>query len=150
MRGLVASDLVLLVSADPHEADRYAVALANVGRFAFVFAHDVSSAIAYAASMPADGVVVSLPGLEGIALCRELRNVPQLVNARLVLVLDPQHVVAAREASANAIIVRPASDLFVSIETLEALTCVERRTIRRPDRRRVPRGGRRLTDFRSN
>jgi DNA-binding response OmpR family regulator len=145
----VAPEQLLIVTSDPQEGDRYASALMQMGRFAFTFARDAVSAAAYARSAPPDLAVISLPGAEGAALCRQIRGVPELEGARLLLVIDRQHVSAARDATANAVVLQPASALLVSIETADVLRRTERRSLKQSDRRVSLRGGRRLTDVRT-
>src|SRR6267378_5133064 len=76
----MASELVLIVAADSHDADRYAEALLPAGPFAFVFARDSASALAHAASMRPTLAIISLEGVEGIELCRGFRRNPKTAD----------------------------------------------------------------------
>ena len=143
----MASDLVLIVAADPHDGDHYAEALSRTGPFAFVFARDGASALTYAASMRPDLAIVSLEGAEGIELCRCLRENPDTTDVRLLLVLERDQLGAARGSASNGVVVEPVSALSVTVEALGVLRRPERRSLNRPDRRGLPRGGRRLTDI---
>ncbi len=64
-----------------------------------------------------------------------------------MLVIARDRVNDARPASANSVLVQPASALLVGLEAKKTLERVERRALWVPDRRSVFRGGRRLTDM---
>ena len=137
----MASDLVLIVAANPHHGDSYAEALLRAGHFAFVFARDGVSALSYAASMRPDLAIISLEGSEGIDLCHRFRQVAETADMRLLLVLERDQLSAARGSASNGVVVEPASPLFVAVEALGALRRPERRALGRPDRRMSSRGG---------
>jgi PleD family two-component response regulator len=144
----MASDLVLIVAADPTDADRYAEDLLRAEPFAFGFARDGGSALTYAASMRPDLAIISLEGVEGIELCRCFRQNPETADVRLLLVLERDQLPAARGSASNGVVVEPTSSLVV--EALSVLRRRERRSLNRPDRRMLPRGGRRMTDVTPN
>jgi DNA-binding response OmpR family regulator len=145
----VASDLVLLVAPDPEEADRYANALMQTDHFGFVIAHDAPTASTHARNLPPDLVVISLDGDDGVTLSRRLREECGPHRFSIVLVVDAKHLAAARDALANAVVVKPASSLLVAVEANNVRKRVERRSMARGDRRTMFRGGRRLTDIAS-
>jgi hypothetical protein len=145
----VPSDLVLLAAADAEEADRYASALIQTDDFGFVFAHDAATAATHAANMAPDLAIISLGGDEGVRLSPRLRAVCGPHKLSIVLVVDAKHLAAARDALANAIVVKPASSLLVAVEANNVRRRVERRALARGDRRTMFRGGRRFTDIAS-
>jgi PleD family two-component response regulator len=142
----MASDLVLIVAADRHHADRYAEALLPAGPFAFAFARDSVTALADAASMRPALAIISLAGVEGIELCRGFRRNPKTADVRLLLVLERDQLAAARGTASNGVVVEPTSPLAITGEALNVLRRSERRSLDRSDRRTLPRGGRRMTD----
>jgi DNA-binding response OmpR family regulator len=143
----VPSDLVLLVAPDPEEADRYATALMQTDHFGFVIAHDAATAAKHAGNLPPDLAIISLDGEEGVRLSPRLREVCGPHKLSIVLVVDAKHLAAARDAQANAVIMKPASSLLIAVEANNVRRRVERRALARGDRRTMFRGGRRLTDI---
>ena len=112
----MASDLVLIVAADRHHADRYAEALLPAGPFAFAFARDSVTALADAASMRPALAIISLAGVEGIELCRGFRRNPKTADVRLLLVLERDQLAAARGSASNGVVVEPTSPLAITGE----------------------------------
>jgi CheY-like chemotaxis protein len=142
-------DLLLIVSAQTDDGDRFAHALSQNGQYAFVFAHDVASAVAVATSLEPDLIVLVLDSDDGIRACQQLRNVPETRRLRVLLVLERTHLSQARTVGANAILVQPASALLLAFEAKRVLERPERRSVWLADRRGVFRGGRRATDIAS-
>jgi DNA-binding response OmpR family regulator len=142
----MASATVLIVTADRHDADRYAEALLRAEEFAFVFAPDARTALDYATNALPDLAIIALEGEQGIQLCRSFRETPEAANMRLLLVLEREQLSAARGSALNGIVVEPASPVVVTSEALGVLRREERRSMNHPDRRVSHRGGRRMTD----
>ena len=140
------SSVVLIVVANPTKADRYADALMRAGQMAVVFARDPQTAIDYATAMRPDLAVIALDEPDGTAICRRLRFAPSMTDIRRVLVVERRALAAARESTANGVLVEPVSAERVASEAIVALRRLERRMLARPDRRHAFRGGRRLTD----
>jgi PleD family two-component response regulator len=90
--------------------------------------------------------IISLEGVEGIELCRGFRQNPETADVRLLLVLERDQLAAARGTASNGVVVEPTSPLAITGEALNVLRRSERRSLDRPDRRTLPRGGRRMTD----
>ena len=141
------TDLVLLAASDAHEADRIADALIGTGAFAFIFARDATSAMSYAMTTEPSLVIVALDGPDGPRLARDLRAAKPERDTRVVLVIDRREFPGARDAGANALVLRPAAAVLVAVEALETLRRDERRSLQSGDRRQAFRGGRRATDI---
>ena len=143
----LAGELLLIVTRRTEDGDRYAQALSQNSQYAFVFAHDPAGTVAVASSLEPDLIVLVLDDPDGISACRQLRNIPETRNLRVLLVLDRVHLSDARSAGANGIVMQPASAMLIAIEAKRVLERPERRTVWQPDRRGSYRGGRRLTDI---
>jgi DNA-binding response OmpR family regulator len=144
---LMDTDLVLLVASDPREADRFADALLGAGQFAFIFARDAVSARSYTANTDPSMVIIALDGSDGPRLAREIRAAKPERDTRVVLVIDRREFSEAREAGANAVVLRPAAAVLVAVEALATLRRDERRSLQSADRRQTFRGGRRASDI---
>src|SRR5438552_15692388 len=138
--------MVLIVVADTTKADRYAAALIRAGQLAVVFARDAQTAIDHATVMPPDLAIIALNEPDGTTICRRLQFAPSMADIRRLLVVDRSALAAARDATANAVLLEPVSAEEIAAAALIVLRRRERRMLTRPDRRRVFRGGRRLTD----
>lgn len=143
----LAGELLLIVTGRTEDGDRYAQALAQNNQYAFVFAHDAAGTVAVASSLEPDLIVLVLDDPDGITACRQLRNVPETRNLRVLLVLNQAYLRDARTAGASGIVLQPASAMLIAVEAKRVLDRPERRTLWQPDRRGGYRGGRRLTDL---
>jgi len=139
--------VVLIVVEDTTRADRYADALMRAGQLAVVFARSAAAAIDHATTMRPNLAIIALDEPDGCALCRRLGHSPAMSGLRRLLVVNRRAVAAARESTANAVLVEPVTPDQVAAEALVVLRRLERRTLTRPDRRSAFRGGRRLTDI---
>ncbi len=83
------SAIILVVERDPHVRDLEAFFLNEAG-FGVEFAADGEAALAMAREMKPDIIIteVLVPKLDGLALCRAVRQEPELKNT---VVLDLQH-----------------------------------------------------------
>jgi CheY-like chemotaxis protein len=145
----LAGELLLIVAAQIDDCDRFAQALSQNAQYAFVFAHDVASAVAVATSLEPDLIVLVLDSNDGIQACQQLRNLPETRRLRVLLVLERTHLSQARTVGANALLVQPASALLVAFEARRVLERPERRSVWLADRRGFFRGGRRSSDIAS-
>jgi CheY-like chemotaxis protein len=137
---------LLIVARTESECDRYAEAFAH-NALPFLFRLNADSAIASAISLQPALTLVALPGTRGADLCRRLRELPETRALRTLLVIERKHLAAARTAQANALVFQPAPSSVVAVEAQAVLSRVERRALWMPDRRNLPRGGRRITDI---
>lgn len=128
--------LILVVERDPHVQRLERFFLEQAG-FTVVFAVDGVEALALAAAQPPDIVIteVLVPGLDGLTLCRRLRVEPATAGTLLVVLSILQVEARAREAGADAVLLKPLDDEAL-VGTVKAL--LERRALLDPVRRRLP------------
>jgi DNA-binding response OmpR family regulator len=145
-RTQVMAGRLLLVIADEDTSDRFAHALAQTGGYAFMFANELGDAVAIAKTAQPDLAIIAAPSDRGIAICQALRKEAELAGLRLLLVVDRVHLAEARWSGANGYLLEPASAILVAAEVSSLLARRERRGMI-VERRRMARGGRRLTDI---
>ncbi len=128
--------LILVVERDPHVQRLERFFLEQAG-FTVVFAADGVEALALAAAQPPDIVIteVLVPGLDGLTLCRRLRAEPATAGTLLVVLSILQVEARAREAGADAVLLKPLDDEAL-VGTVNAL--LESRALLDPVRRRLP------------
>lgn len=128
--------LILVVERDPHVQRLERFFLEQAG-FTVVFAADGVEALALAAAQPPDIVIteVLVPGLDGLTLCRRLRAEPATAGTLVVVLSILQVEARAREAGADAVLLKPLDD-EVLIGTVSAL--LESRALLDPASRRLP------------
>ncbi len=98
------SALILVVDRDPHTRDLERFFLEEAG-FTVVFAADGDEALAVARAQRPDLVITEIlvPGMDGLAICRELRAGPDLKGTRVRLKTAPaDRLTAACRALSHA------------------------------------------------
>jgi CheY-like chemotaxis protein len=143
----VGGNLLLIATAHPEDGDRFAQRLSQIRPLMFVFAHDVASTLAVAASAQPDLIIVALESIDAIRACEQLRKDPETRELRVLLVMERDHLPLARTAGATATLMQPASAILLALATRRVMEQPERRTLWLADRRDFFRGGRRTTDI---
>jgi DNA-binding response OmpR family regulator len=99
---------ILLVEDDPTIRQMTKLALERDG-FAVVAAHDSTSGLAAFRSEPPDAVIldVMLPGVDGVSVCRTIRERSVVPIVMLTARTDPVDVVLGLEAGADDYVTKP-------------------------------------------
>jgi len=103
--------IILVVERDPHVRELEEHFLNEAG-FSVVFEHDGKGALERAHTIVPDIVITEIlvPGLDGLALCRQLKNDPR-TRATAVLVFSVlSAAIRASEAGADAFLQKPLAD----------------------------------------
>lgn len=103
--------LILVVERDPHVRELEAHFLAHAG-YAVEFAVDGAAALVQAQRLRPDVVITEIlvPKLDGLALCRQLKSDPELSPVRVVVLSMLAARERAREAGADAFLVKPLAE----------------------------------------
>lgn len=105
------SAIILVVERDPHVRDLEAFFLNEAG-FGVEFAADGEAALAMAREMKPDIIIteVLVPKLDGLALCRAVRQEPELKNTVVLIFSILAAQTRAREAGADAFLMKPLAE----------------------------------------
>jgi DNA-binding response OmpR family regulator len=103
--------IILVVERDPHVRDLEAFFLNEAG-FGVEFAADGEAALAMARAMKPDIIIteVLVPKLDGLALCRAVRNEAELKNTVVLIFSILAAHGRAREAGADAFLMKPLAE----------------------------------------
>lgn len=129
---LPTSPLVLIVEDDP-ETRRYYMSVLDADGFTVEQAHNGLQALDKARTIAPDLVLadIAVPGLDGIALCRELRADPRTRNIPVLAVTgydDRHYSDRVIEAGANRILFKPLRPETLLAETRDLLQPVAKIT----------------------
>jgi DNA-binding response OmpR family regulator len=105
------SAIILVVERDPHVRDLEAYFLNEAG-FGVEFAADGEAALAMAREMKPDIIIteVLVPKLDGLALCRAVRKEAELQNTVVLIFSILAAHSRAREAGADAFLMKPLAE----------------------------------------
>ena len=105
------SAIILVVERDPHVRDLEAFFLNEAG-FGVEFAADGAAALAMARAMKPDIIIteVLVPKLDGLALCRAIRNEAELKHTVVLIFSILAAQSRAREAGADAFLMKPLAE----------------------------------------
>ena len=103
--------IILVVERDPHVRELEAFFLNEAG-YAVEFTEDGPSALARARELRPDLVIteVLVPKLDGLALCRELKNDPETADIMVLIFSILAAGARAREAGADAFLMKPLAE----------------------------------------
>lgn len=103
--------IILVVERDPHIRELEAHFLDKAG-FSVVFEQDGVGALERAHAIAPDIVITEIlvPGLDGLALCRRLKNDPRTRDTAVLVFSVLSAAVRATEAGADAFLQKPLSD----------------------------------------
>src|SRR5687767_14583508 len=120
--------IILVVERDPHVRELEAHFLNQAG-FAVVFAENGESALDNARRIAPDIVITEIlvSGLDGLALCRQLKADPKTRNIAVLVFSILSAAGRASEAGADAFLRKPLADR-VLIDTVEQLLGAQRKT----------------------
>ena len=119
--------IILVVERDPHIRELEAHFLNEAG-YSVRFEQDGEGALQHARQNRPDIVITEIlvPGLDGLALCRQLKADPQTRNIAVLVFSILAAGGRAREAGADAFLRKPLSD-HVLIDTVRQLLDAQRR-----------------------
>ena len=105
------SAIILVVERDPHVRALEAYFLNEAG-YGVEFAHDGVAALALAREMKPDIIIteVLVPKLDGLALCRAIRNEAALKDTVVLIFSILAAQSRAREAGADAFLMKPLAE----------------------------------------
>ena len=113
--------IILVVDRDPHVRELEAHFLDKAG-FTVVFAQDGIDALEHARRVIPDIVITEIlvPGLDGLALCRQLKGEPRTraISVLVFSILSAAH--RAHEAGADAYLRKPLADRLL-VDTVQQL-----------------------------
>ncbi|HSJ31914.1 MAG TPA: response regulator [Longimicrobiales bacterium] len=103
--------IILVVERDPHVRELEAFFLNEAG-YAVEFTEDGTSALERARQLRPELVIteVLVPKLDGLALCRELKNDPQTADIMVLIFSILAASTRAREAGADAFLMKPLAE----------------------------------------
>jgi CheY-like chemotaxis protein len=103
--------IILVVERDPHVRELEAFFLNEAG-YAVEFTEDGPSALERARQLRPELVIteVLVPKLDGLALCRELKNDPQTADIMVLIFSILAASTRAREAGADAFLMKPLAE----------------------------------------
>ncbi|MEO6211567.1 MAG: response regulator [Gemmatimonadaceae bacterium] len=115
------SAIILVVERDPHIRELEAFFLNEAG-FGVEFAADGVAALEMARTMKPDIIIteVLVPKLDGLALCRAVRKEAELKNTVILVFSILAAATRAREAGADAFIMKPLAEQRL-VETVREL-----------------------------
>lgn len=115
------SAIILVVERDPHIRELEAFFLNEAG-FGVEFAADGVAALEMARTMKPDIIIteVLVPKLDGLALCRAVRKEAELKNTVILIFSILAAATRAREAGADAFIMKPLAEQRL-VETVREL-----------------------------
>lgn len=118
------SAVVLVVERDPHVRELEAFFLEQAG-YAVEFATDGHQALEVVQSLRPDIVITEIlvPGLDGLSLCRRIREAPGLQTTKLLVFSILAAAGRAREAGADAFLRKPLAEQKL-VETVRQLLVV--------------------------
>lgn len=123
------SVVILVVERDAHVRDLEGFFLREAG-FTVEFAKDGNEAIERVVSLRPDVVIteILIPGLDGLAVCRRIREDPDLAGTRVLIFSILAAGRRAEEAGADAFLRKPLSDtsLVITVRNLLAMKQVSR------------------------
>ncbi|MBA2668803.1 MAG: response regulator, partial [Gemmatimonadetes bacterium] len=113
--------LILIVERDPHVRELEAHFLDEAG-FEIEFVDDGAAALKRARAMRPDLVIteVLIPKLDGLALCRQLKQDPETQDTMVLIFSILASTARAREAGADAFLLKPIQERRL-IETVRRL-----------------------------
>lgn len=103
--------IILVVERDPHVRELETFFLNEAG-YAVEFTEDGPSALERARQLRPELVIteVLVPKLDGLALCRELKNDPQTADIMVLIFSILAASTRAREAGADAFLMKPLAE----------------------------------------
>lgn len=103
--------LILVVERDPHVRELEAYFLSEAG-YAVEFTEDGESALARAQELRPDIVIteVLVPKLDGLALCRRLKQDPEMKQVMVLIFSILAAATRAKEAGADAFLMKPLAE----------------------------------------
>ena len=122
------SAIILVVERDPHVRDLETFFLNEAG-FGVEFAADGEAALAMAREMKPDIIIteVLVPKLDGLALCRAVRKEAELQNTVVLIFSILAAHTRAREAGADAFLMKPLAEQRL-VQTVRELLAQRART----------------------
>ena len=121
--------IILVVERDPHVRELETFFLNEAG-YAVEFTEDGPSALARARELRPELVIteVLVPKLDGLALCRELKNDPETADIMVLIFSILAASTRAREAGADAFLMKPLAEKRL-VETVRELIAKHRNSI---------------------
>lgn len=128
-----SSALVLVVERDPHVRDLEAFFLNEAG-FSVQFAEDGLAALEIARSAIPSIIVTEIlvPKLDGLALCRAVKNDPELQHIAVLVFSILAASGRAREAGADAFLMKPLAERRL-VDTVRDLLAQRQATAQTPE-----------------
>ena len=113
--------IILVVERDPHVRELETFFLNEAG-YAVEFTEDGPSALVRARELRPELVIteVLVPKLDGLALCRELKNDPETADIMVLIFSILAASTRAREAGADAFLMKPLAEKRL-VETVREL-----------------------------